>query len=165
MVCIALCADGILIRNIEVQGNPPADLPILEPSVLVPTLKSIYAAEQLLYAGTALPKLSLLFLYLRIFDGRNIRITTWILIAVTVITWITWSFIALFLCRPVSFYWDRLIPHGECTNINHFWRSIPPFNIATDLVTMILPLPTIWRLEASRMKRVGVIGIFLTGGV
>lgn len=165
LVCVGLCVDGIVVRNHEIKGNPPADEPIMDPEVLTPALQAIYAAEQLLYAGTSLPKLSLLFLYLRIFDSRRIRVTTWVLIGITIVSWITWSLIAFFLCTPVEFYWDRTIPGGHCINIDSFWRSIPPINIFTDAVAIILPIPTIWRLEASRMKKIGVCAILMTGGI
>ena len=127
--------------------------------------KAIYASEMFLYASTALPKLSILFLYLRVFDGKWFRITTWFLIGFTICYWLAFTFVAAFLCRPVAYFWDRLIPNGTCINIDAFWRVIPPFNISTDLATMIIPIPIVWKLQVSKMKKFGVILIFLTGGV
>ena len=134
------------------------------PSLLTNS-QAIYAAEQLLYAGFTFPKLSLLFLYLRVFEGKWFRITTWILIAITTCCWVGFAFTAAFLCQPVSFYWNRLLSGGHCINIDTFWRTIPPFNIFTDVVAILLPIPVVWSLEASKMKKLGVIMIFLTGGV
>ena len=132
---------------------------------LIPILKAIYAAEQLLYAGFTFPKLSLLFLYLRIFEARWSRVATWVLIGITTACWIGFGLTAVFLCHPVQFYWNRLLPGGHCINIDTFWRAIPPFNIFTDIATLILPIPVVWRLEASKLKKIGVILIFFTGGV
>lgn len=155
--------------HFETINNTPAALPIGEPwqikTQLEPTSKAIYAAEQLFYAGFTFPKLSLLFLYLRVFEGRWFRLTTWTLIGITTCCWVVFALIAAFLCQPVSYYWDRLIPGGHCINVDTFWRAIPPFNIFTDVVALILPVPMVWKLEASKMKKLGVIFIFLTGGV
>ncbi|KAL9052264.1 MAG: hypothetical protein Q9162_005521 [Coniocarpon cinnabarinum] len=162
VINIGLCADAL--------GNTPAEVPLgTDPTMikpqLEPVLKAIYAAEQLLYAGFTLPKLSLLFLYLRVFEVRWVRFTTWGLIGVSTACWIAFALVAAFLCAPVQYYWDRLIPGGSCISIDTFWRTIPPFNIVTDIVAMILPIPIIWKLEASKFKKLGVIFIFATGGV
>lgn len=118
-----------VIYHYETIGNPPADQPLDMPwqieTQLVPTLKAIYAAEQLLYAGFTFPKLSMLFLYLRVFEARWSRIAAWVLIGITTACWIAFSLTAAFLCQPVSYYWDRLLPGGHCINIDTFWRAIP----------------------------------------
>ena len=159
----------LVVYHYETLYDIPAALPIGEPwqfkTQLEPTLKAIYAAEQLLFASFTFPKLSLLFLYLRVFDGRWFRITTYALIVITTCCWLTFTCVGLFLCHPISYYWDRLIPGGRCLNVDTFWRAVPPFNIVTDVVALILPVPVVWRLEASRMKKLGVIFMFLTGGV
>lgn len=51
------------------------------------------------------------------------------------------------------------MPEGSCLNGGLLFRygSLP--NIATDVAMLIIPLPTIWKLQVSRLTR---IGLFLT---
>ena len=75
------------VVHYETLGNPPADLPLTTSKnqikmQLEPTLKCIYAVSLLLIAGFTLPKLSLLFLYLRVFVGNFLRAAIWSTIAI-----------------------------------------------------------------------------------
>lgn len=40
-----------------------------------------------------------------------------------------------------------------------------PFNVASDLYLLLLPLPVVWQLRLPLRKRLGVAGIFMTGSL
>ena len=150
----------------ESIGNPPAYEPIEKPeqfyTQLVPVLKSIYAVELLGIAGYTLPKMSLLCLYLRIFTVRAFRIATYVLLGILVAFWISFALANIFQCTPVNYWWNRLIPGGKCINIDLFFRAYSPPNIITDVLILLLPIRFVWKLEATKAKKIGLTLIFLT---
>jgi hypothetical protein len=54
---------------------------------------------------------------------------------------------------------------GKCFNIKVYANSSSIPNIATDLAVLVLPLRTVWGLKVSIGKRMGLLAIFMTGGV
>ena len=138
---------------------------IEDPRRLVNWFKSIYALEWLFFTSVALPKISILCLYLRIFTTRGARITCYVMIGVIVANWIAFVFAATFQCTPVAYQWDKKIPGGRCFDISAFYKSSSVPNIATDLVVLILPIPTVLALKASMIRKLGLMFVFLTGSV
>ena len=147
------------------MGNQPADLAIEDECRLKPIMKAIYIAEQLLYASFSLPKLSLFCVYLRVLDFRWIRCVTWGSMGVIMICWLIFTLVAAFSCQPVAFFWDSTVSGGHCIDVDPFWRVKPPFNILTDIVAMVVPIPFVWKLHASRLQKMSIIFVFLTGGM
>ena len=39
------------------------------------------------------------------------------------------------------------------------------YNIASDIVILVLPIPIVWRLRLPKSKKLAVTGIFLMGGL
>jgi hypothetical protein len=82
-----------------------------------------------------------------------------------VATWIAETFSAIFQCWPVEYVWDKSIEGGHCVNQNalfQFW-SVP--NIATDTAMLVLPMPTIWNLQMSKIQKLGLTFTFLLGSM
>ena len=126
--------------------------------------KSIVALEWLYLASSALPKLYVLFLYLRVFTTRKAaRIGCIVLISFTTATWIAFTIASATKCRPFAAQWDRKL--GHCVNVQAFYQSTSAPNIITDLAILLLPVPTVRRLQASRLRRFSILLIFLTGSV
>lgn len=155
--------------HIETQGNPPADVPLTTSveqikTQLEPILKCIYAISQLFFTGFTLPKLSLLFLYLRVFVGKPFRIATWATIVIVLGAGTIYSLTEIFSCTPIRYYWDKLIP-GKCIHYDKFYRWVNGINVVIDLIILALPLYPLWQLQAPRTRKVGLTIIFLTGGL
>ncbi|KAL8766982.1 MAG: hypothetical protein Q9209_006394 [Squamulea sp. 1 TL-2023] len=66
-------------------------------------------------------------------------------------------------CRPLAYYWDRSIPNGHCVNDNLIGYTITAFNIVTDLVVLILPIPWLWGMNMVVPKRIAIVGLFVLG--
>ncbi|TVY84800.1 hypothetical protein LSUE1_G000829 [Lachnellula suecica] len=116
-----------------------------------------------LYApAVALPKLSILCLYLRIFKIQSYRYAVYaiagVLISTCVASWIT----NFCMCTPFPYLWDKTIVGGHCIDQTKefIWISFP--NIVSDVAMMILPLPILWKLHTSKSQKVGLIITFLT---
>ena len=132
---------------------------------LVPILKSIFALLQLLVPAYAFTRFSILALYLRVFNSRIVRFTSYFLIAFICCQWLAYSLASVFQCKPVAYYWNKRILGGHCININKFNRSFTPANIAADFIIVVLPLPTIWGLRASKFRKAGYTFILGLGSL
>ena len=75
------------------------------------------------------------------------------------------AFIVPFIlyCIPPDAFWLEDNPSDKC--LNHYAleisRSIP--HIATDLVMIFVPIPTIYQLQVSRKLRHAIAAMFITG--
>lgn len=71
----------------------------------------------------------------------------------------------IFQCKPIAFAWNKAIEGGSCIDMVAYFRySIIP-DIVTDVAMLILPLPTVWNLQASISQRAGLTAVFLTGSM
>ncbi|KAK7741981.1 hypothetical protein SLS53_004564 [Cytospora paraplurivora] len=157
-----ICAMGIAMAQVEVAWNNE-DRVVLNMEENEILLKMIYSLLQFLIVSYALTRYSILALYLRIFSGRWLRITTWCVVAFVTLQWLGFATTAIFQCRPVEFFWDRSIAGGQCLDVDEFYRSVTPFNLAVDVVLVFMPLPTVWQLKASNRRKWALTFLFGIG--
>lgn len=113
--------------------------------------------------ATALPKLSILFMYRKIFNIHvAVRRITDVMIAFLVVNCIAWFVPTAAVCRPITDYWS-VNPDRNCIDTTVFgtWISFP--HIITDLVILILPLPVLWNTQLKLAKKIGLIITFIAG--
>lgn len=67
-------------------------------------------------------------------------------------------------CRPLSGVWDPTA-NAKCINPKGLWIVMGSLNVLTDLLLLVLPLPSLWRLQMRRRTKVQVAGIFSIGGL
>lgn len=112
------------------------------------------------YAALGSIKIALLLQYHRIFAVKIQRLITWALIIVG-----TWSvglvFVSIFTCSPVQGYWDKSL-NPRCIP-NFQWYIHSAGNIASDVLIFLLPVPVLWKLQASIQQRLTLIAIFCLG--
>lgn len=107
-------------------------------------------------------KLSVLFFYLRVFVGKTFRLVTYSIIGV-VTAWSVANVLLLFLiCRPFAANYDLTIT-GSCGDRPTAFIAIGAFNIISDVVILVLPIPVIWGLRAQKKWKMGLTGILLLG--
>ena len=70
----------------------------------------------------------------------------------------------LLQCRPLSRVWDPTV-HAKCIEPGRLWIVMGSLNVLTDLLLLVLPLPSLWRLQMRRRTKVQVAGIFSIGGL
>ena len=70
----------------------------------------------------------------------------------------------IFQCHPVWSLWD---PQGDytCIRFNVEFCVMASLNVVTDIVTLALPMPLLWRLQIDRQQKLQLMGIFLLGGL
>lgn len=106
-------------------------------------------------------KLSQLWFYYRAF---KLQLKLWIYIAgVIIVLWgIIFTFIFTFLCDPVEQQWtlERI---GRCMDQILVLKTIIMSNVLTDMMIVLLPMWTVWRLQMRRTEKIAVAGCFAIG--
>ena len=121
-------------------------------------------------AGVYLPsllgyKISILFLYLRIFSvSRVFRCCIWLVMFITSGYIFSNFWTNMFVCQPIAKYWRPQTP-GHCISVATDIDVFTSLNFITDLMIFILPLPMIWRIQLSLKEKVGVFMIFILGSM
>ena len=136
-----------------------------DPSKEINWGQAVFAFDILYCLAANLPKLSTLTLYLRIFTKGKSRFACHVLIFMVIAAMIAYTGIAVFACSPVAFQWDRSIQGGHCIDIEAAYKSSSAPQIATDVAIMILPIPTVAKLQASTSRKIGILAIFLVGSL
>ncbi|PIA98112.1 hypothetical protein CB0940_05648 [Cercospora beticola] len=114
---------------------------------------------------TALAKVSILMLYLRISPEK------WFIFSIyATITFVT-SFATaataalIFACLPLERVWDPTVTYGHCINRGKVYLSMAGMNAATDIIILVLPMPLLNRLNLAFRQKVGVMLIFGVGSL
>ncbi|KAF3482206.1 uncharacterized protein GIQ15_04965 [Arthroderma uncinatum] len=130
----------------------------------IEAFKLLLAAQILFKLVLGLAKLSILFLYLRIFVvNKYFRWACISLIVFTSLATIAYVFPTIFQCRPLAAFWDRRIPH-KCMNDLGIWLSYALINIITDILILALPIYQIVRLNLEFRDKIALIFVFVVGG-
>jgi hypothetical protein len=123
----------------------------------------MFYLDQIFYKFTInLTKLSILFLYLRIFSQRWFRRTCYACITVVSGYAIASILVTIFQCTPVVRVFDKKI-HGTCINITAFWYANAIYNILTDIVILASVPGVVWSLSLSTRQRLGLTMVFGLG--
>lgn len=83
--------------------------------------------------------------------------------ALIVAQYLGFALASLLKCTPVQYFWNRAIPGGHCVDVDAFYRSITIPNIIFDVVIIVLPIPTVWQLKATHMRKWGLTLVFSIG--
>lgn len=141
------------------------DVWTVTPKQITGFIHAFYAMEILYFAQVALLKLSLLFFYIRIFPGPKIRRLIWATVIFDVLFGVTFVFLALFQCRPISHYWKSWDGehHGTCLNANGLGWSNAAISIVLDAWMLGLPMSQLVSLQLHWKKKIGVAMMFIVG--
>lgn len=79
---------------------------------------------------------------------------------------VSFEFATIFQCTPVSYNWRSVIDRtaqGSCTDRQAQVYTAAAFNIIFDILVLLLPVPSLLKLNTSWMKKLGVGIVFLVG--
>ena len=88
----------------------------------------------------------------------TLRIFTAILILFYLATFL----VKIWECNPRERIWDRSIP-GKCVNVSSLLNASGLFNTLTDIIILLIPVKSVWNLNMSTKRKVGVVGAFTVG--
>jgi hypothetical protein len=131
----------------------------------VTTYLKIQTAEEAIYmASVTLPKLAIILLYLKIFVDKWIRRLTWMVGVAILLNGISGLIVTFTICQPFNFKWNKAI-NGHCADIMAAYRYVSVPNIITDVGVLLLPISTLYKLQISNPRKIGIFITFLTGGL
>jgi hypothetical protein len=126
--------------------------------------KVLFAAYLSYSTAITFTKFSILATYLRIFPpGVYLR---WIIYGVGIVVmgfWISSIFAIIFTCVPVQAAWDYTIKNPKCYGVLNFFYVAAGFNIFTDLLLCLMPMPMFWALSMPRSQRLVLCMLFGIG--
>lgn len=123
-----------------------------------------YTVGTLQCTSLMLTKLSLLMLFHRIFVPRPFRIATKVIGGIVIVWWIGTIFADALICLPIGHGFNPKVP-GNCGD-KQLLAVLPPIPwIVTDLAILIMPIPMVWNLHLPRVQRIGLVCLFLLGGL
>ncbi|PMD54820.1 uncharacterized protein K444DRAFT_633723 [Hyaloscypha bicolor E] len=129
-------------------------------------LKYFYIVENAYVISITLTKISVIFLYLRLFEhSPSFRYTAYGTIVFIALITVVLSSLTIFACQPVSFFWDRDIRGGKCLDIKAVAYAISTVGIVEDLVIVALPLPLLVKLQMSTRKKIGIGFMLILGSI
>lgn len=124
-------------------------------------VKAIFANALSWPIAQSTTKISIGLYYLHLFSLRKFRISVYATIVV-VSVWCFEELLAnLLLCNPINYIWDKSID-GHCVNVVAHSLASAAFNLFTDISTLVLPIPVLWRLGLVAKDKAG---LFLISGL
>ncbi|KAI0900258.1 hypothetical protein F4806DRAFT_149501 [Annulohypoxylon nitens] len=136
-----------------------------DPDLIILYLKSFTAAQILWSASNTCVKFSILLLYIIIFPGAKFAYCCRGLMLITIIYFISVVAETFALCHPVEFNWYKTIPGGWCENQSLSYLIAGITNLVIDASIVILPMPMLFSLRLTLLKRFGVAGMFSLGAI
>ncbi|KAI8950443.1 hypothetical protein F4801DRAFT_590393 [Xylaria longipes] len=149
----------------------------LNPDQLTVQVKLLLICEFTYLLSVTMIKLSMLFLYHRIYTTPTFRRWCYFVIALGFIYISEYGlrrqlltpndavgFIPVFLtnCIPLSQYWDPK-PTGWCRNTVISDSATVAGNLLLDILVLALPMPVLWRLQMSVRDKITVTAMFSIG--
>ncbi|KAJ3579203.1 hypothetical protein NPX13_g1363 [Xylaria arbuscula] len=127
--------------------------------------KITFTSTVLYFTLTSTTKLSILFLYNRLFSiNRPFRQHVIVLIGIVIGFWISTTVADLLNCIPLKWTWlNSLDDPRYCFNYNYFWLATGIVEAVIDVAILSLPIPVVSRLKLKGTKKYGIIGVFLVG--
>ncbi|KAL3479194.1 hypothetical protein BJX99DRAFT_268605 [Aspergillus californicus] len=110
-----------------------------------------------------LSKLSILAFYLRLSPQPWFRTLTFTLMGIASCYVLIYTFLFTFRCNPIAQNWDVTITSGKCINTRTIMTVLSVANIIMDILTLLLPIPVIMRLNMRLAQRISVVLIFSSG--
>ncbi|KAJ4414490.1 hypothetical protein N0V82_007887 [Gnomoniopsis sp. IMI 355080] len=125
-------------------------------------LKVFFSYEAIYVLALGIIKISICFLYLRIFPSRRFRVAVWATQVFNVLLVIGFIVADGFQCRPISYFWQGWDGEheGHCVDLEAFVYSHAAFNIALDVWMLALPASQVWQLNLSMKKKAEITSMF-----
>lgn len=110
-------------------------------------------------------KLSILAFYLRIFTDQTFKMSTYVLMGITVACLLGFVPTIIWQCTPIRYTWTAQPGQtgGHCVNIFLATWIGSSINVILDLAVILLPIPHLLKLTLSRKKKVQVVAMFCVG--
>ena len=97
---------------------------------------------------TVTVKVSVLLLYRGLFGSqKELRLALWAIEAFVLAYSLVEILVVIFQCRSVKAAWDMSLQSSYCINLAQGALIVGIVNVVTDLLTLVLPVHVVWRLQ------------------
>ncbi|KAH6706285.1 hypothetical protein BKA61DRAFT_580541 [Leptodontidium sp. MPI-SDFR-AT-0119] len=127
-------------------------------------LKTSFIAATLYFSVVTSIKISILYMYRRIFPIDEFFLQSQIVGALVLVWWLVGTVLTIVSCLPVDRLWIGPSAGGYCFDFNIYWMSMGAVELVIDSLLLILPVRMVLGLQLSRQQKVLVVGIFALGG-
>ena len=115
---------------------------------------------------TGFTKLSILFLYRRIFRGRVFGILSSVLGWLIAAFIIAFFFEGMFQCKPISSNWGSPMDMmANCVDQTPSFISFTLVDLILDALLLCFPLPLVMKLQMPTARKLAVMGMFMLGAL
>jgi hypothetical protein len=162
-VSVGTALTAVTIRS--KQNGLGKDLWTLQPKEIT-TMLLYFEVEACLYFATlTLLKLSIIFFYIRIFPTPGAQRLLWGTAAFIIVWGSVYVIVAIFQCRPTSYFWNQWdgMHEGSCLNVNAITSSNAGFSIVLDFWSLGIPLWQLRKLKMHWKKKISVALMFGVG--
>ncbi|KAF2237741.1 hypothetical protein EV356DRAFT_529673 [Viridothelium virens] len=95
---------------------------------------------------------------------KSVEVAIYVTSAIIIAWTVGYFFLFMFACRThFDWLWTSLENESKCTNTKDIQVSNTVTDVTTDFVVLLFPMPLIWRLQLSTLRKVATSGIFLLG--
>ncbi|KAF2031315.1 hypothetical protein EK21DRAFT_63495 [Setomelanomma holmii] len=132
----------------------------------VPTSKIAMTAKVVFTAAATFTRLSLHCFYYRLVADTGKKWFKWLIhanVLYTLAIFMSFTFLAIFQCNPVSAYWQLGAPAGACMDEGVVTLMCGIINCVADLATTFTPMPLVWGLQMPVRQRLAVAVLFGLG--
>ncbi|KAK7943180.1 Satratoxin biosynthesis SC1 cluster protein 4 [Apiospora aurea] len=105
-------------------------------------------------------KLSILSMLKRVFFTRGFRIATYFVMFVAFCWMLMPILVALLVCSPIEFNWNRRAPGGRCGNKQIAYALVGVVDLVSDLLILALPMRMVFKLQIKTAHKVALASIF-----
>ncbi|KAF2745831.1 hypothetical protein M011DRAFT_446424 [Sporormia fimetaria CBS 119925] len=166
IACAIASSIGLAIAvGIQTQHNLGAQTPTLSPGDIIKSQKALWTSILFHNLTLTFTRLSLLLHYLRIFTSRRSHIICIIGICIILAHGVAALFSSVFLCMPVSFFWDNSIVGGKCLSWFAVWFSNASIDVLENCFLIFVPMPMLRSLEIPRAHKKALGAVFALGGI
>lgn len=146
-------------------GRHIAAVVLEDPHQIVDLLKLYKVVEFAYITSVTFPKLAILALYMRIFTTGKSQTIAKVMSVCLILFWLSGVIASFVMCRPFAYNWDKTIQGGKCGDLMAGYRYISIPNIVSDFFILILPLPTLWKLQVDLGVKIGLFMTFVFGSL
>lgn len=154
-------------RQLQLKAGMGQDIWTLTHDEIDHYIKIFWVFGMVYTVTLTLVKVSICFLYLRLFTNPKFRRIVWITQAFNVALMITFIFCYAFQCTPPDYFWKRWqghgVHHGHCLSFSVLSWTHSGINIALDLWMLGLPFWQVTKLNLPLRKRMDAFVMFGCG--
>jgi hypothetical protein len=125
-------------------------------------MKYLLACQVLYKTGVAIAKMSMLLLYLRIFQTNGFRRAVYVVMFLVVGAAIGTILPTIFQCNPIQKAWTPSLK-GHCLYQPPVWYAASSLAILTDVLIIILPMSQLPKLKLARAQKIALGFLFSIG--